>query len=235
MLTRQTIDRFGNRILEIYISEANRAVSFELLMVIESEAYGSHNPAAAFDDPVHLLQQTALTAPDATIKAVAQQLQREATTPHNLVERINDWVYTTMRYQRGATTVDTTAAQAVALGKGMCQDYAHVMLSLCRAAQLPARYISGHLLGEGGSHAWVEVFLPAQSGFERLAFDPTNHRRPHLGYVTVAVGRDYHDVSPTSGTFTAPYGGQLTCSKRAGATLIEFSNGETLQSHPLHS
>jgi transglutaminase-like putative cysteine protease len=104
------------------------------------------------------------------------------------------------------------------------------MIAICRTAGLPARYVSGHLLGEGGSHAWVEVFLPVEGGLGTFAFDPTNKRQPHLGYVTVAVGRDYQDVSPTSGSFTAPYGGQLSCSKRAGLTLVEYHNGETLQS-----
>ena len=65
------------------------------------------------------------------------------------------------------------------------------------------------------------------------AFDPTNGRRPHLGYITVAVGRDYSDVSPTSGSFIAPYGGQLTCSKRAGLTLVEYVNGDIARSKRL--
>ena len=137
-----------------------------------------------------------------------------------------------MRYKSGVTTVRTTAAEALALGQGLCQDYAHLMLAVCRTAGLPARYVSGHLLGEGGSHAWVEVFLPTETGLSAVAFDPTNKRQPHLGYVTVAVGRDYQDVSPTSGSFTAPYGGQLTCSKRAGLTLVEYLNGDTLTSTP---
>ncbi|MEP6988212.1 MAG: transglutaminase family protein, partial [Chloroflexota bacterium] len=106
------------------------------------------------------------------------------------------------------------------------------MLAICRAAGLASRYVSGHLLGEGGSHAWVEVLLPDDNGLSAFAFDPNNNRVPHLGYITVAVGRDYHDVSPTSGSFSAPYGGQLTCSKRAGLTLVEFTNGNILEIPP---
>ena len=79
-----------------------------------------------------------------------------------------------MRYAHGVTGVKTTAAEAFALRQGVCQDYAHVMLALCRACGLPARYVSGHLLGEGGTHAWVEVLLPdpAGMGLRRLAFRP---------------------------------------------------------------
>ena len=133
-----------------------------------------------------------------------------------------------MRYEAGVTTVQTTAAEALALRRGMCQDYAHVMIAICRAAGLAARYVSGHLLGEGGSHAWVEVLLPHGDGYYAHAYDPTNGRRRHMGYTTVAVGRDYGDVSPVSGVYTAPYKGQLSCSKQAGITFLEFANGETL-------
>ncbi len=65
----------------------------------------------------------------------------------------------TLTYEFGVTGVHTTAADAVAGGRGVCQDYADIMLALCRAAGLPARYVSGHLVGEGGSHAWVEVVV----------------------------------------------------------------------------
>ena len=65
-----------------------------------------------------------------------------------------------MAYTHGVTGVRTTAAEAFALRRGVCQDYAHIMLALCRLCDLPARYVSGHLLGEGGTHAWVDVLLP---------------------------------------------------------------------------
>ena len=81
------------------------------------------------------------------------------------------------------------------------------MVALCRLCGLPARYVSGHLLGEGGTHAWVEVLVPHPSGAEclrRARSIPTHDRRAGPRYVTVAVGRDYGDVPPTSGTFEGP-------------------------------
>jgi transglutaminase-like putative cysteine protease len=87
------------------------------------------------------------------------------------------------------------------------------MLALCRLCRLPARYISGHLVGEGGSHAWVEVLLPSAAGggaLEAVAYDPTNDRRAGDTYLTVAVGRDYADVAPTYGTYRGSAGGGLT-------------------------
>jgi transglutaminase-like putative cysteine protease len=94
-----------------------------------------------------------------------------------------------------------------------------VMLALCRRAGLPARYVSGHLVGEGGSHAWVEVVVRDSAGPDggqtvAVAFDPTHERRAREGYLTVAVGRDYADVTPTSGSFEGTDPGVLSARKR---------------------
>ncbi|OLB97454.1 MAG: hypothetical protein AUI15_12390 [Actinobacteria bacterium 13_2_20CM_2_66_6] len=134
-----------------------------------------------------------------------------------LADRINDWVYQSMTYRYGVTGVRTTAAEALACGAGVCQDYAHLMLALCRACGLPSRYVSGHLLGQGGTHAWVEVILPTRDGTGDAiahAFDPTHASRGGLGYVKVAVGGDYSDVAPTSGTYVSGAQGRLTATKR---------------------
>lgn len=227
--TRQQTDIFGNRILELEVAQASESISFEVLMTVESEAHTSISLALTAAAVKRWLQPTALTRANARMKYVARQLQSGTTDGYALAQRISDWVYGAMHYQSAATTVDTTAAEALVIGRGLCQDYSHIMLALCRFVGLPARYVSGHLLGEGGSHAWVEVILPTASGFSAFAFDPTNNRHPDLSYITVAVGRDYRDVSPTSGTFVAPYSGQLTCSKRAGLTYVEYFSGEILQ------
>jgi transglutaminase-like putative cysteine protease len=121
------------------------------------------------------------------------------------------------------TTVETTAAEALALSHGVCQDYAHIMLALCRLCDLPARYVSGHLLGEGGTHAWVDVLLPAPSEAVAVAFDPTHGREVGLSYVTVAVGRDYRDVAPTSGSYKATYKGRLSSERRVGLTAVQYA------------
>ena len=99
------------------------------------------------------------------------------------------------------------------------------MLALARICGLSARYVSGHLLGEGGSHAWVEILVPHPQHPESVSavpFDPTHVRRAGLRYVTVAVGRDYADVAPTSGTYDGEYEGLLTTSKRAAVTSVEY-------------
>ena len=134
-------------------------------------------------------------------------------------------------YEYGVTTVATTAAEALAGGRGVCQDSAHVMIALCRAAGLPARYVSGHLLGEGGTHAWVEVVVADRRGARAVAFDPCNGRRAGRAYLTVATGRDYADVAPTSGTYVGA-GGRHADRDQAGrrhAALTGLAFEELLQ------
>jgi transglutaminase-like putative cysteine protease len=145
-----------------------------------------------------------------------------------LAGRISDWVHASMTYEWGVTGVRTTAAQAITLGAGVCQDYAHVMLAIARACGLPSRYVSGHLLGQGGTHAWVEVVLPTNDGTgDAIAwpFDPTNAGRGGLGYLTIAVGGDYADVAPTSGTYLSPLTGRLVTSKTVTLTDLEYAAG----------
>ena len=153
------------------------------------------------------------------------ELTASGATGLELADLVNGLVHDQLRYEWGVTSVATTAAQAWAGGAGVCQDYAHCMLVLARLCGLSARYVSGHLLGEGGTHAWVEILVPHPREPEcvsAVAFDPTHGRRAGLRYVTVAVGRDYADVAPTSGTYEGSYEGVLTTSKRAAVTSVEY-------------
>ena len=129
----------------------------------------------------------------------------------NLMSRI--WVDFT--YETEVTEVSTPALEALALRKGVCQDFAHILVACMRTMGLPARYVSGYLLtepspgrprlvGADASHAWVSVYVPpaaddpsSWSGW--CDFDPTNNRAPGEDYVTLATGRDYSDVSPIRG------------------------------------
>ena len=97
-----------------------------------------------------------------------------------------------------ASNVCATAEQALAKRKGVCQDYAHVMLSVCRHVGLTARYIAGLLGGEGATHAWVEVY---QDG-RWVGLDPTHNRLVDDNYITIAHGRDYRDCMLDIGIFS---------------------------------
>jgi transglutaminase-like putative cysteine protease len=114
-------------------------------------------------------------------------------------------VHQALRYERGATDVKTKADAALRLGRGVCQDYAHVMIAACRSLGLPARYVSGYLssprakqTGNAASHAWVDLYI---SGRGWVSLDPTHSCTQGANYVRVAIGRDYADVPPTRGVF----------------------------------
>jgi transglutaminase-like putative cysteine protease len=110
------------------------------------------------------------------------------------------FVHDRMAYEPQSTHVHTHAREALAEGRGVCQDFAHVMIGLCRAAQIPARYVSGYLATQraSGTHAWTEVFIPS-AGW--VAVDPTHNTQPGETYVKIATGRDYNDVPPLRGTY----------------------------------
>jgi transglutaminase-like putative cysteine protease len=220
-------DAFGNVVLDLHVPFVETAIDFEAWIVVERSARGPHRlPVASLTDR-RWLEPSSLTQPDDALRAVATSLQMAGTEMLPLARRINRWVFETMTYAPGVTTVETTAAEALDLSKGVCQDYAHIMLALCRLCDLPARYVSGHLLGEGGTHAWVEVLFPAPSPLPdphavAVAFDPTHGREVGLSYVTVAVGRDYRDVAPTSGSYQASYKGRLSSQRRVGLTAVHY-------------
>ena len=107
-------------------------------------------------------------------------------------------VYWAFEYVPGATSVDTTAEQAFEEKKGVCQDYTHVMLSLCRMAGIPCRYTVGMMAGEGRSHAWAEVCC---DGKYWIGLDPTNDRIADENYIKISSGRDYNDCVMDLGIF----------------------------------
>ncbi len=218
-------DRFGNVVVQISIPKVEEAVDFDVSLIVErSTGQGPHlEPATRQALQVYLLP-SALTRPDAALRAAAAELALRGKKGAELAIAASGWVHRRMNYGLDRTGVHTTAGEALAEGHGVCQDYAHVMLALCRLLGLPARYVSGHLVGEGGTHAWVEVLLPAPGEGEPvkiLALDPTHDRAADLRYLTVAVGRDYHDVAPVSGTYRAPHPGSLSASRRVGVTQVE--------------
>lgn len=118
---------------------------------------------------------------------------------------IGQHIYKNFRYTSSLTTVNTKPAEVVRTRKGVCQDFAHLMLGMCRSFGIPARYASGYFYNYNrapyeieASHAWVEVYLP---NYGWKGFDPTHNRIPDTRYVKLAVGRDYGDIRPLNGSF----------------------------------
>jgi len=214
-----TRDRLGNVATRIRICDVADSVCFEVAAVVErvGPVVDARLPTRALDDP-RLLRATRRTAADEAIRTVAHA--HACRDVRETAERLCAYVHGAIAYDFGATSVATTAAEAHAGARGVCQDSAHLMIALCRVLSIPARYVSGHLLGEGGTHAWTEVVVRDGDGARAIAFDPCNGRRAGGGYLTVAVGRDYGDVPPTSGTYSGEAAGWLTASKRIGVTAL---------------
>lgn len=107
-------------------------------------------------------------------------------------------LYDEFTYHQGVTQISTSAEQAFYLGRGVCQDYAHIMLALCRLERIPCRYIAGMITGEGATHAWVEVY----EGGIWHPVDPTHNRECNGNYIKISSGRDALDCSINQGVFT---------------------------------
>ncbi len=110
------------------------------------------------------------------------------------------YIHGSIKYESNSTTVHTHMREVLEQKRGVCQDFAHVMIGLCRSLKIPALYVSGYLATEaaGATHAWTEVFIP---GIGWRALDPTHNRQTDETYVRIAVGRDYADVPPVTGTY----------------------------------
>jgi transglutaminase-like putative cysteine protease len=126
---------------------------------------------------------------------------------HNL----NRYIFEEFTYTPGATDVNTDVNELLNRKEGVCQDFSHFMIGICRVAGIPARYVSGYietdpapegvLVGATASHAWVEVMAP--NGFW-VGLDPTNDIVEGERHVQIGIGRDYYDVPPMKGTFKGP-------------------------------
>jgi transglutaminase-like putative cysteine protease len=217
-------DAAGNVVAWLQADHVPEVIEFRLAAVVERvrDDGPAVLPAAARHSP-RLLRPTRLTAPDERLRAMAADIASDSDSGsgsgsgcEDLAERACAAVSAAITYEYGVTSVTTPAAEALAAGRGVCQDYAHVMLALCHILGLPARYVSGHLLGQGGTHAWTEVIVPRGGHAEAVAFDPCHGRRADGGYVTVATGRDYADVAPTSGSYIGAAPGRLTARRRVG-------------------
>jgi len=148
---------------------------------------------------------------DPALAAYAQASFPEGRPLLDAARELMHRIHADFEYAPAATDVNTPALQALSLRRGVCQDLAHVMLGCLRSLGLPARYVSGYLLtepapgqprlvGSDASHAWVSLYLPGEGGPGAWAdLDPTNDRAPGEDYVTLAIGRDYADVSPMRG------------------------------------
>lgn len=122
-----------------------------------------------------------------------------------IAQKCSEYIYKNYTYTKGITNIETTLDEILVHKKGVCQDFAHLLLQFLRTAGIPSRYVSGYvcpnstgLRGEGATHAWVEFYTPKQGW---LGIDPTNNIWAMDNHVKLSVGRDFNDCSPVKGTF----------------------------------
>ena len=131
-----------------------------------------------------------LTQPSPAMREfLAEQLPKDG-SPLDKADALMRAVYRHVAYTPGATNVATTAAQAFDLARGVCQDEAQILITLCRMAGIPARYACGFTVGEGATHAWVQIYSDDKMWY---GMDPTRNQQVDETYLTLAVGRDYQD------------------------------------------
>ncbi len=176
------------------------------------------DPLAA-DEHAEFLGPSTYVALEAASGDLARSLRASAPAPttYAFLQHAAAYIREHFTYQLGATNVHSTVADVIAGGSGVCQDFAHLLISLCRHAGLPARYVSGYLgdiARSGASHAWAEAFVPPYGwvGVDATLGAPCTGR-----HVKVAVGRDYADVAVVRGTYRG--GGEATLDVEVRGTV----------------
>lgn len=189
-------DGFGSRVQFGSVRAPHICFAYSASGLVECTPYAADG---ADFHPIYL-HPGRLTRPDAALRAFADSLRGHFSEHQDAVARaqyLSAALFERMRYVPGSTRHDTPAAEAFAGGQGVCQDYAQILIVLCRLCGIGARYAAGFLEGEGHTHAWVEVFC----GGRWRGLDPTHNRTVDFGCVKTAHGRDGADCPVNRGCF----------------------------------
>ena len=155
-------------------------------------------------NPLCFARNTELTYPCKKIIKLSKKLNKCSEDDISFCHKMNDVVSKSIKYVSGSTTVYTSAQKSIEQGKGVCQDFAHILISLARFYGFPARYINGFLFEEGDSfenstHAWVEIFI---TDLGWVGFDPTQNKCTDEKYIRLCCGLDFLDASLIKGVKT---------------------------------
>lgn len=197
-------DYWGNRVGDFTLTEPHFQLIIDSRLVIKVE-----EPTSETTEQLNPILQLDYNRPDHIESADAlQEILQQAPPRENhraFTEWCSQYVYNQFTYEKGITTIETTVDEILKYRKGVCQDFAHLLLQLLRTAGIPSRYVSGYicpnkdgLRGEGATHAWVEAWLEGE-GWRGI--DPTNNIWVSTNHIVLAVGRSFTDCSPAKGTF----------------------------------
>ena len=194
------IDAHGNVVHMLTLDEPHREIRIVVAGVVETEDADLLTlPNEGRLSPLAYLAETPLTRIDDTLR----RFSAEHLSEHTLtgVFDLAAAVCSAVKYKKGSTEVSATAMQVFSRGEGVCQDHAHVFIACCRAANIPARYVSGYFYPgateQVASHAWVDVWLGREPGWTSI--DVTHRKLAGGHHCRLAVGRDYLDACPVRG------------------------------------
>lgn len=185
-------DSFGNRTYTGRIPQSHDSFSY---LVKGSALRNDAEIKESVPLPIYSYSSP-LTQASPLLEQLLATVPEDMDIPH-LLNAIQELVHHSIVYESGATDVHTTASQALLIGKGVCQDFTHIFLALCRMRHIPARYVSGLPVGEGASHAWAEAWFDGKWH----GYDPTRCCMVDETYLKFCTGRDFHDCPIEQGVF----------------------------------
>jgi transglutaminase-like putative cysteine protease len=199
------VDGAGDKITTLTLSKPVTEIAIQVTGVVEVRDMAGilrgHNESV---HPCVYLRETKLTEPDDALRGLAVKLTKEKEALSlDLAHALANGTSKAIEYKPGSTNHDVTAAEALAQGAGVCQDHAHVLISVARICGFPARYVTGYLHSDAdgeaheASHAWAEIHVP---NLGWVGFDPANEVCPDERYLRVGSGLDAHDAAPIRGT-----------------------------------
>ncbi len=230
-------DYFGNHVHTLSIVRRHEELTLDSFTEVETNPLPSH--PSAWEVSVsearqiyhseklrhyEFLHASPAIVLDGSVNRLANRFFRSRDEIGPAALELNAWIHAEFTYQSGMTHLGTTVAEVLKTKAGVCQDFAQVMIAILRSAEIPARYVVGYietesqreasrrparrqrLIGASESHAWVEVGLPGEVWWP---LDPTNNCEAGERHVRVAVGRDYHDCTPTRGVFKGTHTTEL--------------------------
>ncbi len=200
----EQVDAHGNVTHLLTVEDPHKEIEIVVTGDVEVAYEGELIPHEGPLSPLAYLFATPLTVADEAIAEIAKEYLGGGEPLRDRLYGLVGGVGERVRYQKGATSVEDTAAAVLARGEGVCQDQAHVFISCCRAAGVPARYVSGYLYsgnghnaGTAASHAWVDAWIPEAKAW--LGIDVTHREPTGMHHCRLAVGRDYLDAAPVRG------------------------------------
>lgn len=209
-------DHYGNRFANFNILESHKEMVIESRMTvrvnhsckipeIDSTTVKDLEIEKSKNITLLKLSYPQVIAKQNEIEAILAMINTADKPIITIAQLCNQYIFENFTYTKGITTVETTIDEILSIKKGVCQDFAHILLQLLRTAGIPSRYVSGYvcsnesgLRGEGATHAWVEIYTPTQGW---LGLDPTNNIWTMDNHVKLSVGRNFHDCTLIKGTF----------------------------------